>query len=157
MNTSLTGLVLAACLIASSAAFAQAPTTAPAGSTGQCKDGSYTSDATKKGSCAGHKGVKDWYGPAAVANPFGVSASAPAVTSTDNVNRPAAQGSGLGRGHEGHDDGAFDSVRTGRRSRASVGQQQLEGLSLRGHEVLRQDQAGRVHDRGGGQGRGQPC
>jgi hypothetical protein len=89
MNTSLTGLVLAACLIASSAAFAQAPTTAPAGSTGQCKDGSYTSDATKKGSCAGHKGVKDWYGPAAVANPFGVSASAPAVTSTTTSTVPA--------------------------------------------------------------------
>ena len=33
----------------------------PAGSTGQCKDGSYTSVDTKRGACAGHGGVKDWY------------------------------------------------------------------------------------------------
>ena len=39
-------------------AFAQAP----AGSTGECKDGSYTTNATKRGACAGHKGVKEWYG-----------------------------------------------------------------------------------------------
>ena len=84
MKISFTRLVLAAGLIASSAAFAQAPATAPAGSTGQCKDGSYTSDATKKGSCAGHKGVKDWYGASASAgaNPFGAGASAPASTTT---------------------------------------------------------------------------
>jgi hypothetical protein len=39
-------------------AFAQAP----AGSTGECKDGSYTTNATKRGACSGHKGVKEWYG-----------------------------------------------------------------------------------------------
>lgn len=37
---------------------------APAGSTGQCKDGSYTSAETKRGACAGHGGVKDWYAQA---------------------------------------------------------------------------------------------
>ena len=34
---------------------------APKGSTGECKDGSYTSAQTKRGACAGHGGVKDWY------------------------------------------------------------------------------------------------
>lgn len=50
-----------ALLLASASAFAQLPSGAPAGSTGACKDGSYTTNATKKGACAGHKGVKDWY------------------------------------------------------------------------------------------------
>ena len=98
MKISFTRFVLAAGLIASSAAFAQAPVTAPSGSTGQCKDGSYTSDATKKGACAGHKGIKDWYGTSASAgaNPFGAGASAPtaasAPTTTALPSRAAASG-----------------------------------------------------------------
>jgi len=41
---------------------AQTPASAPAGSTGLCRDGSYWTGATKKGACHGHKGVQDWYG-----------------------------------------------------------------------------------------------
>lgn len=51
-------LAFVASLAVSSVGFAQAP----AGSTAECKDGTYTSVETKRGACAGHKGVKEWYG-----------------------------------------------------------------------------------------------
>jgi hypothetical protein len=49
--------VVVAGLAISSAVLAQTP----AGSTGECKDGTYTSVEKKRGACAGHGGVKDWY------------------------------------------------------------------------------------------------
>ncbi len=77
MKFSLASLALVMGLIATSEVFAETPETAPAGSTGLCKDGSYTTNDTKKGACAGHKGVKDWYGSSPVPATTNTSAMAP--------------------------------------------------------------------------------
>ncbi len=51
--------------LVSAAAWAQAP----ADATAQCKDGTYFSGKTRRGACAGHGGIKDWYGEKAASAP----------------------------------------------------------------------------------------
>lgn len=66
---------------------------APAGSTGECKDGSYTSVASKRGACAGHGGVKDWYGSTKPAKePKAAAAKEPASTMAPASPAPSAKG-----------------------------------------------------------------
>jgi|SRR6267143_59950 len=88
MSKSIAIASLAAALALATVSFAQAPAGAPAGTTGLCKDGSYYSGATRKGACAGHKGVKAWYGATAAAS-GSASAAAPAVAATP-ATAPAA-------------------------------------------------------------------
>lgn len=78
-----TGLLLAA------GSFAQVPADAPAGTTGLCKDGTYSSAPTKRGACSGHHGVKTWFA-ASTAAPEGSSGSGAATAPAPAPMKPTA-------------------------------------------------------------------
>ena len=79
MRVILSAVALAAGLLMAGTSFAQAPASAPAGSTGLCKDGTYFNGPIKKGACRGHKGVKDWYAAESAA-PAAAATTAPKAT-----------------------------------------------------------------------------
>ncbi|AOJ06664.1 DUF3761 domain-containing protein [Burkholderia mayonis] len=76
---------LAAGLCISISSFAQAPASAPAGTTGLCKDGSFYSGASKKGACSGHKGLKSWYGASKAAAASGTPMAAAPVAAASGA------------------------------------------------------------------------
>jgi hypothetical protein len=76
MKSAIRLMAVATGLLAVQVAAAQAP----AGSTGQCKDGTYTTAASKQGACRGHQGVKEWYAAAPAASTPAPAAKAPATT-----------------------------------------------------------------------------
>jgi hypothetical protein len=66
MTRSIAVTILSTLLWAGAAGTQTPPAGAPAGTTATCKDGSFSSSATKQGACSSHKGVKEWYGAAPV-------------------------------------------------------------------------------------------
>ena len=90
-------IALVCSLVVASVGYAQAPS----GSTGQCKDGTYTSATSQRGACSSHGGVKDWYGtgnrtnaPSQSGAPGWARNASPAK---NPVGTPTAAGGGVGK------------------------------------------------------------
>jgi Protein of unknown function (DUF3761) len=106
MRVIIASAFVAAGLVMAATSSAQAPT----GSTGECKDGTYTSAESKRGACSGHGGVKDWYSTApakattappaspTTKAPTAPAATAPAAPAAKNTAAPMATAPGGGPG-----------------------------------------------------------
>jgi hypothetical protein len=82
MKTMMRMMVVAGALLLAPMLMAQAPAGAPAGSMGMCKDGTYSTAASKQGACRGHQGVKDWYVAASAKVDAPAAKAAPAAAAT---------------------------------------------------------------------------
>ncbi len=86
MKTALRLMAFATGLLAAQVAMAQAP----AGATGQCKDGTYTTSTSKSGACHGHQGIKEWFATSAPAAATSTAKSTAAAAPAAAAAAPAA-------------------------------------------------------------------
>jgi hypothetical protein len=99
LNTFVLPIAFLGSLAVSSVTLAQAP----AGSTGQCKDGTYTSVEKKRGACAGHKGVKELFGAEAKSE----AKSAKSAKSEAKATGAKSESNATGAKTEAKDSGAM--------------------------------------------------
>jgi hypothetical protein len=88
-------LIFTLTTLMASASFAAPAPAAPAsgGVSAECRDGTHFTGDSKKGACAGHKGVKSWDG---AAMPAAAPAAKPAAGASTMPTTPAA-GGGVGK------------------------------------------------------------
>ena len=89
MNRMIHLIALSAGLLVSQICVAQAPAGAPTGATGLCKDGTYSTAASKSGACSGHKGVQTWYAASGAKSSAGKAATTASTPASTSASKPA--------------------------------------------------------------------